>query len=197
MAQLGDVAEVVSGVAKGRKLSGRPTRDVPYMRVANVQAGHLNLSEMKTTPATESEIAELNLFRGDILLTEGGDHDKLGRGALLDVDIGECIHQNHVFRVRAHQTLLLPEYFAAFLQTEVARYYFLKSAKKTTNLASINMTQLRALPVVLPPVDLQYQFAEHMAHIKVLTEELGRGALLARHAFESLLTRVFSVGFAT
>ena len=192
IARLGDVAEVVSGVAKGRKLGGRATREVPYMRVANVQAGHLNLNEMKRIPATESEITELALQRGDVLLTEGGDDDKLGRGALLDIDIGECIHQNHVFRVRASQASLVPEYFAAFLQTDVSRHYFLKSAKKTTNLASINMTQLRALPVVLPPVNLQRQFAGRASQTKILADDLAQGARLARQAFESVLAGVFS-----
>ena len=197
IARLGDVAEVVSGVAKGRKLGGRATREVPYMRVANVQAGHLNLNEMKRIPATEAEITELALQRGDVLLTEGGDHDKLGRGALLDIDIGECIHQNHVFRVRASQASLVPEYFAAFLQTDVARHYFLKSAKKTTNLASINMTQLRALPVVLPPVNLQRQFAGRASQTKILADDLGQGARLARQALESVLSGVFSERRAT
>ncbi len=192
IARLGDVAEVVSGVAKGRKLGGRATREVPYMRVANVQAGHLNLNEMKRIPATESEITELALQRGDVLLTEGGDDDKLGRGALLDIDIGECIHQNHVFRVRASQASLVPEYFAAFLQTDVSRHYFLKSAKKTTNLASINMTQLRALPVVLPPVNLQRQFAGRASQTKIFADDLAQGARLARQAFESVLAGVFS-----
>ena len=62
--------------------------------------GHLDLSELKMIEATPAEIAELMLRAGDVLLTEGGDYDKLGRGALLEEDIGECIHQNHVFRVR-------------------------------------------------------------------------------------------------
>jgi type I restriction enzyme S subunit len=192
IATLGNEAEVVSGVAKGRKLHGKATRNVPYLRVANVQAGHLDLAELKTIDATPGEIVELTLRTGDVLLTEGGDHDKLGRGALLERDIGECIHQNHVFRVRTNRPTLIPEYFASFLQTDPARAYFLKSAKKTTNLASINMTQLRALPVIVPPVSEQRSFQSRFAACRSLEADQAHGATLAKQTFQSLLARVFA-----
>jgi type I restriction enzyme, S subunit len=191
---LSEIAMVASGVAKGRRLNGRITRDVPYLRVANVQAGHLNLLEMKTIPATESEIAELLVKPGDILLTEGGDHDKLGRGALLDREIGECIHQNHVFRVRADTGAVIPEYFVSLLQTDMAKNYFLQSAKKTTNLASINMTQLRALPVAVPPMVVQTEFALKFKSCKQLEADQSRAGSTSAEAFQALLAGVFGTG---
>ena len=192
--RLGDVAEVVSGVAKGRKLGGRATRSVTYLRVANVQSGHLDLRELKTIEATSDEIAELTLRAGDVLLTEGGDYDKLGRGALLEGDIGECIHQNHVFRVRASAASLTPEYFASYLQGNLARNYFLKSAKRTTNLASINMTQLRNLPVVLPPLADQLAFARRFADCRSIERDLTAGVAVAAQVFQSVLATVFGEG---
>jgi type I restriction enzyme S subunit len=192
--RLGDVAEVVSGVAKGRKLGGKATRSVAYLRVANVQAGYLDLSELKAIEATQDEIAELALRVGDVLLTEGGDHDKVGRGALLEEDIGECIHQNHVFRVRSDASILSPEYFASYLQADLARNYFLKSAKRTTNLASINMTQLRNLPVVLPPLSAQEVFAGRVADCRSIEKSQAAGVDLAGTAFQSLLHTVFGEG---
>ena len=165
---LDECAEVVSGIAKGRKLDGKKKVEAPYLRVANVQAGFLNLSEIKTIEALPSEVAELALKPGDVVLTEGGDHDKLGRGAMWDGQIEGCIHQNHVFRVRPNDSLLLPRFFHEFLQMPAARAYFLRCAKRTTNLASINMTQLRALPVPLPPISLQREFARRVTAVEAL-----------------------------
>jgi type I restriction enzyme S subunit len=187
---LGHVAEVVSGVAKGRKLNGKTTRLVPYLRVANVQAGHLDLTELKSLEATRDEISELALRTGDVLLTEGGDHDKLGRGALLDRDLAECIHQNHVFRVRANLAAIVPEYFVSFLQTDLARGYFLRSAKKTTNLASINMTQLKSLPVLVPPVSEQRVFERRFSSCRLLQGDQRRAVALAEEGFRSLIAGV-------
>lgn len=188
---LSDTAEVVSGVAKGRKLNGAETQEVPYLRVANVQAGYLDLSEIKTIPAKDSEVKELALQQGDVVMTEGGDHDKLGRGALWEHDVPNCIHQNHVFRVRTDRQKLLPTFFVYFLQTEVAKGYFLRCAKKTTNLASINMTQLRALPVPQPPLKLQERFHDELTTIRDVIGRQNRAQTDADSLFHSLVQRAF------
>jgi type I restriction enzyme, S subunit len=188
---LSELADVVSGVAKGRRFDGPRPVTVPYVRVANVQAGYLDLTELKTIEAWPKEIEELSLKRGDVLLTEGGDFDKLGRGAMLDRDLPNCIHQNHVFRVRCYQSQMLPEYFASFLLTQGARLYFLRCAKKTSNLASINMTQLRALPVPVPPLPLQQEFGERVKEIRELESAQARSRARLDALFASLLDEAF------
>ena len=189
--RLDQIAEVVSGVAKGRKFNGRQPVEVSYPRVANVQAGHLDLSEIRTIQALPEEVEELALRKGDVLLTEGGDFDKLGRGAMLDQDLPNCIHQNHVFRVRVEQSKLNPVYFAKFLLTGEARGYFLGCAKRTTNLASINMTQLRALPVLLPPLPLQKEFAARVSEIRAVQAEQSASHRRLDDLFQSMLHRAF------
>lgn len=79
---LGEVADIASGITKGRKLNGQTTREVPYLAVVNVQDKTLNLSILKTIEASEDEINRYQLKRDDLLLTEGGGSDKLGRGTL-------------------------------------------------------------------------------------------------------------------
>jgi type I restriction enzyme S subunit len=191
MKPLNELAAVVSGVAKGRKFNGKQPVTVPYMRVANVQAGHLDLTELKTLEALPAEVKELSLKKGDVLLTEGGDFDKLGRGAMLDRDLSNCIHQNHVFRVRCDQSRMIPEYFAGFLLTQAACLYFLRCAKKTSNLASINMTQLRALPVPVPPLRLQNEFAQQVREIRELESAKAQSRARLYALFASLLDKAF------
>ena len=130
------------------------------MRVANVQDGHFLLDEVKTIAVTQKEIDQYQLRRGDLLLTEGGDPDKLGRGSVWEEQIPNCIHQNHIFRVRINdQTEINPYYLSALDGSRYGKTYYLKSAKQTTGIASINSTQLKNFPAVIPPIDLQNQFA--------------------------------------
>jgi type I restriction enzyme S subunit len=189
---LSQIAQVVSGVAKGRRLDPSRAVLVPYLRVANVQDGYLDLTEIKTIEALPNEVEELRLERDDVLLTEGGDHDKLGRGAIWKYDILDCIHQNHIFRVRADRNRLEPLFFSAYLQTPSVKDYFFRSAKKTTNLASINMTQLRALSVPLPSLLSQQEFAARVTEISALQEKLADGSKQAETLFQSLLSQAFS-----
>lgn len=186
---LAEVADVVSGVAKGSKLSGA-VRTVPYLRVANVQDGFLDLSEIKEIEATERDIKKYRLKDCDILMTEGGDFDKLGRGAMWSSEIAECIHQNHIFRVRLSEAYS-PRFFECYLRTPMVKTYFLGCAKKTTNLASINMSQLKALPTPKEPLDRQMHFVMAVQKIEAQRQVVIRQQLELEQAFQSLIQRAF------
>lgn len=162
---LGDVAEIVSGVTKGRKLNGSRTRNIPYLAVINVQDRSLNLDLLKTIEATAGEIQRYKLQKGDLLLTEGGDPDKLGRGTLWNNELPECIHQNHIFRVRLTSRCIQPLFLNWLVGSQRGKKYFLKSAKQTTGIASINMTQLRGFPLIVPPLSFQREFAAQVSAV--------------------------------
>ena len=151
---LEQIAEVRTGLAKGKpKTSGAVS--LPYLRVANVQDGHIDLQEVKLIAVEPDQVERYSLKSGDILMTEGGDFDKLGRGAVWQAQIEPCLHQNHVFAVRPIARFVDPGYLSALAGSEYGRTYFLSCAKRSTNLASINSSQLRAFPVVMPPLNEQ------------------------------------------
>lgn len=153
------LADIVSGITKGRKTTETDLQEVPYMAVSNVKNGYIDWTTVKTILATRQEIEQYRLLPDDILMTEGGDPDKVGRGAIIKKPLENSIHQNHIFRVRLNENELLPSFFAEYLQHQKAKRYFLGCAKQTTGIASINMRQLKALPVLTPPLSLQNDFA--------------------------------------
>lgn len=163
--QLADMADIVSGITKGRKTKEQDLIEVPYMAVSNVKDGYIDWTTIKTIWATQSEIDQYRLLPDDVLMTEGGDPDKLGRGAIIQNPLENCIHQNHIFRVRLNENIILPVYFAEFLQHQKAKQYFLRCAKQTTGIASINMTQLKELPTLVPPRALQKDFTNTVEQI--------------------------------
>ena len=110
---------------------------------------------MKSLVVEASSVDRFRLRPGDVLFTEGGDADKLGRGCVWRGQIDPCLHQNHVFAVRPETERLRPEFLAMWAASPTGKAYFLDCAKQTTNLASINSTQLKALPVPLPPAEEQ------------------------------------------
>tara|TARA_R110002050_G_scaffold18850_2_gene54690 strand:+ start:3647 stop:4876 length:1230 start_codon:yes stop_codon:yes gene_type:complete len=153
------VALVQTGIAKGKQVNGNSV-DVPYLRVANVQDGHVDLSVIKQITVRPVEVDRYLLQSGDVLFTEGGDFDKLGRGTVWAGQIEPCLHQNHIFAVRPYKKKLLPEILAAQASSRHGRRYFQLSSKQSTNLASINSSQLKRFPVVLPPLPEQHVIAE-------------------------------------
>lgn len=159
VAALEDVAEIQTGLSKSATRRGDFVR-LPYLRVANVQDGRFDLSEVKEISVPKDLVERFRVRSGDVLLTEGGDFDKLGRGAVWRGQIKDCVHQNHIFVVRPHPQKLDERFFALQTQGPRGRAYFQSCAKQSTNLASVNSTQLRQFPAVLPPLPEQRKIAD-------------------------------------
>ncbi len=170
--RLGDVVLISSGVTLGRKTAMPSPVSLPYVRVANVQRWHLNLSSMKEVVIDNSEIERFKLAGGDLLITEGGDWDKVGRTSIWHNELLTCLHQNHVFKARGTSTDWNPVWAELFLNSSIARTYFASSAKQTTNLASINMTQLKDCVFPVPPVSEQSRIVTRVAHLRSLCNDL-------------------------
>ncbi len=166
--RLDSIAEIIGGITKGRDLSGSNVIELPYLRVANVQNGYLDLSEMKTIQLKAEEKDKYLLQFGDVLYTEGGDRDKLGRGTIWRNEIPECVHQNHVFKARVDKQRAIPEYVAFWSMSTPARNYFYQKGKQSVNLASINKSVLSALELPLPDLNMQQQIIEAIeTHLSV------------------------------
>jgi type I restriction enzyme S subunit len=119
----------------------------PYLRVANVQSGWLDLSEISEVTIAASLASRSTLRPGDVLMTEGGDLDKLGRGTVWQGQLNGCLHQNHIFAVRPDPKQLDPVYLALVTRTTHARRYFESTGARTTNLASTNSEKILGLSV--------------------------------------------------
>jgi type I restriction enzyme S subunit len=164
------VATVQTGIAIGKSFSDRATREYPYLRVANVQDGFLALADVKTLALPEQEASLCRLQPGDVLMNEGGDADKLGRGAIWRGEIDPCLHQNHVFAVRPRS--VSSEWLNAWISTDFAKAYFESRAKQATNLASISATNLMELPLLVPPELEQRAIVEHIARETTKIDEV-------------------------
>lgn len=147
------IANVQTGVAKGKDNTGKITIEVPYLRVANVQDGYLDLDDVATIELPVDDLQRYELQANDVLMNEGGDFDKLGRGHIWDGSISPCIHQNHVFAVRPFG--VSSDWLNIITGSAYAQFYFMSRSKQSTNLASISSTNIMELPVVVPPTDEQ------------------------------------------
>lgn len=158
--RLKQLAEVRGGLTLGKQYSGE-LLEYPYLRVANVQDGYLKLDDVLKVEVPASEAASNLLVYGDVLMNEGGDIDKLGRGCVWRDEISPCLHQNHVFAVRPHS--VDSDWLALWTSTIQAKRYFESRAKRSTNLASISGSNIKELPVPLPPVNEQLAIQNFLA----------------------------------
>lgn len=190
--RVGSVADVQGGLQVTRARRNLPI-EVPYLRVANVYRGHLNLSEIKTIRATDGEIARTRLLKDDFLIVEGhGNPEEIGRGALWDGSIHDCIHQNHIIRARFSPDIIVPLYACHYLNSPGGRRHLLRAGKTTSGLNTISVSEVRGTPVAIPPIELQREFARRVAAVDKLMA-VHRASLIELDAlFASLQHRAFA-----
>lgn len=155
------IAEIQGGLTLGKQYEG-PLIERPYLRVGNVQDGHLDLADVSVIELPASVAAGVELRPNDVLMTEGGDLDKLGRGYLWKGEIPGCLHQNHIFAVRCFLHKLMPTFLAHVTAARYGRDYFEATGKKTTNLANTNTTKVGEFPIPLPPLTEQEAICNHL-----------------------------------
>ena len=197
LVRLCQIAEIGSGISVSAARKPEDPLEVPYLRVANVQRGFLDLSEIKHMSIERSQLDHLQLKKWDVLFNEGGDRDKLGRGWIWQSEIAPCITQNHVFRAspyitsRGFNSKLLSYWANTFGQR-----YFEKVGKQTTNLASINKTVLSKFPVPLIPSEEQEelckQIDQSMTTVDAQEQEIVRALGLTDALRQSILKKAFS-----
>lgn len=194
--RLEEIADVVGGITKDSKNQvNTEFEEIPYLRVANVQSGHIKLDVITSIRASDAKIRKLLLEPGDVLLNEGGDRDKLGRGWVWRGEIARCIHQNHVFRVRMREELLKPE-LLAWHANSYGRIWFERNGKQSVNLASVSLSVIKKFPVPVPPLGEQasivqrvFEDVESVARLKL---EIGRVSLRNERLRRELLNSAFS-----
>lgn len=170
--RLGEVTAISGGVTLGRKGAIERPITLPYLRVANVQRWKVLCEDLKAITIAASELSRFQLRAGDLLITEGGDWDKVGRTAIWRGELSACLHQNHVFKARGLTQCWNPAWAQLYLNSSAARTYFAASSKQTTNLASINMTQLKACAFPLPPVAEQARIVARVDELMRLCDAL-------------------------
>ena len=155
-----DIADLQTGIAKNSK-SAEGGIELPYLRVANVQDGSLDLRDIQKISIPETKLDRYRLYTNDLLLVEGnGNPENLGRCAIWDGSISDCVHQNHLFVVRPKDRKIDYRYLALQIMSERGRYYLLSCSKSSSGLATLNSTQLKGFPILLPSLPEQKAIAD-------------------------------------
>lgn len=195
-----ELADVQSGAAKSKKLQGAADCvERPYLSVANVQRGHIDVRNVGTMWVKTAKLAAITLQPGDVLFNEGGDKDKLGRGWVWEGQVGDCVHQNHVFRARLRTASVEPRWLSHWGNV-FGRWWFYERGSQTTGIASINKTVLRSLPVPVPPLVEQHAILDEIerlsaagGHLSAALDAVENKALALRR---SILKAAFEGGLS-
>jgi type I restriction enzyme S subunit len=181
------VSEIQGGIQK-QPLRRPQTNAFPFLRVANVLRGRLDLSGMHEIELFSGELERLRLEYGDLLIVEGnGSPTEIGRMAVWDGKITNCVHQNHIIRARPIMGAQ-SDYLACFWNSPTGSSQVMAVASSTTGLHTLSVGKIAGLHIPLPPVSEQVRIIESVREITALIDRMGesthkqskRGASLRR-----------------
>lgn len=190
-ATLGDLGDVQGGLQVSRKRDANVLKR-PYLRVANVFRDRLELNEIKMIGLTAKERERVALRKGDVLIVEGhGNPDEIGRSAVWDGSIEDCVHQNHLIRFRPIPGKLDPEYTSRLLNSTGGRLQLVAAGRTTSGLNTISTSKVKAVTIPVPPFGLQTRFHEFCDQVSALKSKFSAAGELGSDLFGSLSQRAF------
>jgi type I restriction enzyme S subunit len=192
----GDIGIVIGGLTKNAAKRGGHKRVLPYLRVANVYADRLDLSELKEIGVADSEVDKLLLEKDDLLVVEGnGSRDQVGRIARWDGSVDPCVHQNHVIKVRLGEPRVAPWALYWFL-SPTGRALIEEQARTSTGLYNLSTGKVANLPIPLPPLAEQAAIVARvealMTTFRALEVEIENTRAHAAHLLQAFLKEAFA-----
>ncbi len=159
--KLGKVADVSGGITKNAKQNANKPLH-PYLRVANVYANKLDLTDVQCIGADENEYNKTLLKKGDLLFVEGnGSKAQIGRVAIWNGEIKGCLHQNHIIKARPLEKLL-SKYCMYFFLSRGGRNQIESVAVTTSGLYTLSITKVKNLELPIPSLEEQHQIVQEI-----------------------------------
>lgn len=191
MQELKDTAVVQGGLQVSAKRKLNPI-EVPYLRVANVYRGRMNLSEIKTMRVLENELSRTRLVENDLLFVEGHANGlEVGRAARWEGGVSNCTHQNHLIRARPNTQLLNPAFAETWFNLAEGAHHFRLAGRTTSGLHTISTRTVQTAPVPVPPIELQREFAARVEQINAQRALVEQALAKDEELFASLQSRAF------
>ena len=185
------VSNIQGGLQVTKKRESNPI-EVPYLRVANAYRDSLNLNQIKTIFVTQQELNKTSLKKGDILIVEGhGNKTEIGRSCVWDDSISNCVHQNHLIRVRVDDNIAESIYVSNFLNSIGGRSQLIKLGKTTSGLNTINTSNVKGIEILLPPIKIQKKYITIQETIFQYIQKLNQQQKESENLFNSLLQKAF------
>jgi type I restriction enzyme S subunit len=192
---LAEVTAIQGGIQKQQKRAPKANA-FPFLRVANVTAGGLDLADVHMVELFDGELDRLRLRAGDLLVVEGnGSASQIGRAALWDGSIDDCVHQNHLIRVRPLDGLL-PEYLEAVWNSPANRAILTEVSSSSSGLHTLSVSKLKQISIPMPTIERQQELVAAVTKVREARGRLANAisaATARRNALRrSLLAAAFS-----
>lgn len=160
----------------------------PYLANFNVQWFRFETENLNKMDFSEGDRAEFELLDGDLLICEGGE---IGRCAVWHNEVQPCYFQKALHRVRCKKDIIIPEYLAWWFKYNCDHKGFAAIEGARATISHLTGAKLKTLPVAVPPLELQKQFAAFVTQTDKSKAMIQKSIDENQILFDSLMQKYF------
>ncbi|MBM3064224.1 hypothetical protein GF718_23385 [Citrobacter braakii] len=190
-----DIACVIGGLTKNSKRNNFEKR-VPYLRVANVYENELKLDDVTEIGIQPNELRRVSLEYEDLLIVEGnGSLDQIGRAAIWREEIQECVHQNHLIKVRANKEILYPTFLLFYLMSPQGKEEIVSKATSGAGLYTLSISKISSINVPVYSLPDQHEIVRRVeqlfAYADTIEKQVNSALTRVNSLTQSILAKAF------
>lgn len=162
---------------------------VRVIQINNI--GESNFRDKNKKYITEEKYKSLlkhSVVPGDIVVAKMGE--PIGRACILPDYISKAVIVADCMKIRPNLAIINRKYLEFLLNTEEVKAQFRKYSQGSTRVR-LNLTMLRQIKVLYPPIELQNQFADFVKQVDKLKFEMENSLKELEDNFNSLMQKAF------
>lgn len=180
------VTEVKYGTSKPAEEEGR----YPYLRMNNITtAGYWDLTKLKYINMDDEEKEKCVVRKGDLLFNRTNSKELVGKTAVFNLD-EEMIIAGYLIRVRFNENIN-PYFIWGYLNSVHGKQTLLGMCKSIVGMANINAQELQNIKILIPPIELQTQFAHIVEKTETLKSQYQQSLQELENLYGSLSQKAF------
>ena len=148
-------------------------KGMPVLRIPNVSKSEVDLTDLKFGALTEKERKALFLRENDLLVVRSnGSLDIVGRAAIVPKAAESMSFAGYLVRVQFMQCYIQTRYVWLVMNSRHVRDLIEKPIRSTVGLKNVNLTELAALTIPLPPLAEQHRIVAKVYELMTLCNQL-------------------------
>ena len=165
--------------------------NIPVLRMNNIQNGEFNTADLKYLALSKKELSSYKLNKGDLVFNRTNSKELVGKTAVFDMD-GDYVFASYLIRVVLDSAKANVYYINYLFGSKIVRDQIDLISRQILGQANINVDEMKAFLIPLPPLSVQEEIVININKIKTQIKELRQQAAnLRKEALEKFEKEIF------
>lgn len=184
--------ELINSANNGLARRGNDQDGNIVLRLIELQENFINYSDPNRILLTDDEKKRYRLLEGDLLFARvNGNPKNVGRCATFYECEEQVYHNDHIIRASCDRSQLNSVFAAYLFNSEYGKNRISKKIKTSAGQYTINQDGLKSIEIILPPIGIQYSFAELVKQINKLKSDVQKSIDETQLLMDSLMQEYF------